>query len=214
MRDAPISVEVIPAPAPPAPAPPAPLPPAPTPPAKSHSPKAAAAAAHVAAPRPVARQSIARRTHAADSPLSASDEAPTMGLDAEVSEAELAGAAGAGSGGGGGGGACDMAARVQAALRKDGLVRSALSSFGGRAIRVWNGDWIRSLSEDGKGLAAVREAMMWEVAFAPRACRSEPVHGLVVMSVDGPAGRVRLALGTGEWRWSDLLASQENISVR
>jgi hypothetical protein len=102
-----------------------------------------------------------------------------------------------------------MIGRVQAALRKDGIVRTAVSSFAGRAIRVWNGDWVRSLGEDGKGLAAVREAVMWEIAFAPAACKSEPVRGLVVVSVDSPEGRVRLALGTGQWRWSDLLANAE-----
>jgi hypothetical protein len=69
---------------------------------------------------------------------------------------------------------------------------------------VWNGDWVRSVGEDGKGLAAVREAMMWEIAFAPEACRTRPVHGLILLSMNNTA---RLAVGAGEWRWSDLLRS-------
>jgi hypothetical protein len=75
----------------------------------------------------------------------------------------------------------------------------------GRAMLVWNGDWIRSHGQDGNGLAAVREAIMWEVAFAPRACRAEPVHGLVLLSLADHPGGARLVVGSGDWQWSDLL---------
>jgi hypothetical protein len=136
---------------------------------------------------------------------------------AEVSAAELAGAAtaegGSGEGGGGGtgsgsgGGTCNMVRRIQEALRKDQLVITAARSptASGKALRVWNGDWVQSTGEDGKGLAAVREAIIWEVAFAPAACRAQPVHGLVLISLNDGAGSTRLALGTADWRWSDLL---------
>jgi hypothetical protein len=125
------------------------------------------------------------------------------GEGAELSEAQLAGAASADGGGGGGGGECDMARRVQAALRKDPLVRASVHAASGRAIMVWNGDWVQAGAEDGKGLAAVREAITWEVAFAPLACRRERVRGLVLLSLND--GSARLAVGAGEWRWSDLL---------
>ena len=124
-----------------------------------------------------------------------------------LTQAQLAGAQAAGEGDGGGsgdgGGACDMARRVQAAVRKDPLARAAIHTAGGRAIMIWNGDWVQHGDEDGKGLAAVREAISFEVAFAPPACRHQRVRGLVLISLaDGSA---RLALGAGEWRWSDLL---------
>ncbi len=102
-----------------------------------------------------------------------------------------------------GGGACDMARRVQAAVRKDPLARAAIHAAGGRAIRIWDGDWVQSGAEDGKGLAAVREAITWEVAFAPPACRQQRMRGLVLLSLND--GSARLALGAGDWRWSDLL---------
>jgi hypothetical protein len=101
---------------------------------------------------------------------------------------------------------------VQAALRKDPLVRAEVSAAAGKAIMVWNGDWVQSNKEDGKGLAAVREAILWEVGFAPRACRAEPVRGLVVISLQQPP--VRLALGAGQWRWSDLLAARARLADR
>ena len=127
---------------------------------------------------------------------------------ARFSDAQVAGAATAGSGPGGGQG-CDMARRLQAALRKDARTQAAVAE----AVRapatstlfVWNGDWIRSRGQDGAGLAAVREAILWEVGFAPQACRGEPVHGLVLFSMADNPGAARLVLGADDWRWSDLL---------
>jgi hypothetical protein len=135
--------------------------------------------------------------------VAAADEQDADDASAELSVGQLAGAASADSGPAGG--ACDMARWVQGALRKDPLVRAAIAASPGKAIMVWNGDWVRSRGEDGKGLAAVREAIMWEVAFAPKACRSEPVHGLVLFSVNDGRGSTRLAVGSAQWRWSDLL---------
>jgi hypothetical protein len=120
-----------------------------------------------------------------------------------LSQSQLAGAAGAGEGGGGGG--CDTAWRVQQALRRDPLVRGAVAGANrlGKASMLWNGDWVRSGGEDGKGLSAVREAVLWEVGFAPKPCRDERMHGLVLVSLAD--GRTRFAIGANDWRWSDLL---------
>ncbi len=135
-------------------------------------------------------------------PLS-TDQGGAAEAGSELSGAQLAGAASADSGPKGR--ACDMARRLQGALRKDPLVQAAVAGFAGKAIMVWNGDWVRSGGEDGKGLAAVREAIMWEIAFAPEACRSESVRGLVLISLSDAPGLARLAVGSSEWRWSDLL---------
>ena len=133
-----------------------------------------------------------------------SDTGTTL-TEAQLAGAATAGAGGSGGAGGGGGGPCDMAGRVQAALRKDPMVRAAIASSSGKATLVWNGDWVRDIGEDGKGLAIIREAIMWEVGFAPAACRTQPVRGLVVLSLNGAGGPTRLALGSGRWRWADLL---------
>jgi hypothetical protein len=177
---------VAPAPAPPSPAPPSPAEPPP--------PKA-----------------MARPTHApvADAPLAAG-EGPAADQGVELSEAQLAGAATAGSGASGR--PCDMTRRLQTALRRDARVQAAVAdahraegSSSSKAMLVWNGDWVRSYGQDGAGLAAVREAIMWEVAFAPEACRAEPVHGLILVSLNDAPGAARLVVGSGNWRWSDLL---------
>ena len=155
--------------------------------------------------KPPPRRSLVRPTPAPPkvAPLLARED-KTVDAPAELSDSDLAGAATAGSGSGGG--ACDMVRWVQNALRKDRLVQAAVAGAGssGRAFRVWNGDWVRSLDEDGKGLAAVREAIIWEVAFAPAACRTQPVHGLVLISLNDAPGAPRLVVGSDRWRWSDL----------
>ena len=108
-----------------------------------------------------------------------------------------------------------MIRRVQAALRKDVLVRTEVASLGssgaGRGagpLLVWNGDWVQGRGEDGKGLAAVREAIIWEVGFAPKACRTEPVRGLVMFTLGETPGAARLVVGQNQWRWSDMLTAR------
>jgi hypothetical protein len=175
-------------------APPPPVAPKPTPsPVKSAAPPTKPTPARASAPRLGARL-VAMATE----PTPAAS--PSRGLD----PADLAGASDADSGAPAGG--CDMARRLQGALRRDPLVRAAVSGSSAKAILVWNGDWIQSAGEDGKGLAAVREAILWEVAFAPQACRAQPVHGIILLSPITTPGSVRLAVGSRDWRWSDLLA--------
>ena len=131
----------------------------------------------------------------------------------QLSEGELAGAVTADSGPSGRN--CNMVRMLQTALRKSPGVTAAViaahQSLGGnRAITMWNGEWIRTNGEDGAGLAGVREAMMIGIAFAPEPCRSEPVRGSVLISLNDSPGGARLALGSGEWRWSDLLLPRRN----
>ena len=143
-------------------------------------------------------------------------EVPAPMTMASVSEAELVGALKAGSSGGpgagltgnsgpgagsGGGGSCDMVARLQSKLREDDDIRRTVAdvqrSVGGRALLVWDGDWRQNPGQAGKGLAGVRQAIALEVAFAPAACRSQTMRGLVLVTLsDGPGG-ARVAWGTG-----------------
>ncbi len=134
-----------------------------------------------------------------------------------LSASQLAGAAGVdddGAGGGGGGGDCDTARLVQRALRRDPLVRTAVQGANriGKSVMLWNGDWVRSGEEEGKGLSAVREAIIWDLAFAPEACRNKREHGLILLSLAD--GTTRFAIGTSDWRWSDLLGLREARSGR
>ncbi len=158
---------------------------------------------------PVEIAAVAVDTPAVDTPVPNTSD---LLSDAQLSGAATADDEGMGGGGGGGTGAgsCNMALVLQRALRRDPLVHTAVAEAGrlGKAVMLWNGDWIRSGTQDGKGLSGVRQAILWELAFAPEACRKKQVHGLVLLSfVDG----TRFAIGSdGDWRWSDLLGLRQS----
>lgn len=128
-------------------------------------------------------------------------EKPSAGVT--LSDAEIAGAATSGTGSAGG--ECNMPRWLENKLRKDRSVQAAIADANtSGAIMVWNGDWVKHPGQEGEGLAQLREAMMWEIAFAPEACRKQPVRGLVLLSLND-GGSARIVLGSGQWRWSDLL---------
>lgn len=180
------------------------------------------------APRPPLRVRPAPPTPRMESvPIPAPTPAPPPDIPMPtVGEAQLAGALRAGSGAGRGGGAgggggsgdgagggCDMVRELQNALREDPDVRDAVtrayrSAGPGRALLVWDGDWRQTPGQSGKGLAGVRQAIALEVAFAPQACRREAMRGLVLLTMSDAPGAARVALGTGSWRWSDLLGGR------
>ena len=166
-------------------------------------------------PKPPLRvETVAAAAVSLPAPMATLGEAQLVGARTAGSGSAGGGGSGGGSGSGAPGGACDMVGRLQAALREDPEVRAALTeAYGvaggaGRALLVWNGDWVRNPGQAGKGLAGVRQAIMLEIAFAPPACRAEPVRGLVLISLaDGPAA-ARMVMGSGTWRWSDLLSAR------
>lgn len=209
---------------------PPPPPPPPDPPPRQETQASAAAGPPKSAPEPEPRPPVRQARPAPvppppDIPPLPAAPAPRPVM-ATLSEAEAAGAltvgpgagggaAGSGSGSGdgdGAGGDCSMVARLQAALRRDPQImaaaREAARQSQDRALLVWRREWIQSPGQAGKGLAGVRQAISMEVAFAPEACRRDPVSGHVVLSLADHAGAPRLALGGGTWRWSDLLEAR------
>ena len=204
------------------PEPPSPAPPAPTPPTPPKTVEKKKPVEKKPVVKSIAKRAVVRRPPPQVETLAAEEE-PAVEYAPEVTDAEVASAAtvasgagagaGAGAGGGGGGGRCDMLRMLQDALRKDPMVQAAVaahraSGAGRKAIRIWNGDWVTSRGQDGKGLAAVRQAMIWEIGFAPHACKSQPVRGAVLISLADSPGAPRLLVGAGSWRWSDLVMAR------
>jgi hypothetical protein len=194
----PIVVSIIPLPPPP-PIPPTP----PQPPSANPTPEPAPA-------DPPKRRDVARETPKPpppEVPVIAAGKAPKPQPGVDLSESDIAGATTSASGAGGG--TCNMAQWLEGQLRKDRHVQAALArNPTGKPILVWNGAWVRHPGEEGEGLAAVREILMWEIAFAPEACRAKPVRGLMILSVnDGPGG-ARVAFGRGQWTWADMLGAR------
>jgi hypothetical protein len=197
----------------PAPAPPKPEPPKPKPEVKAPPKPRVALHAPKVTPPPAVKVLVADPEPVDPGPDPASIVSASELASATTAGGGGSGGAGSGSGTGTGDGAgshCDMVRRIQAALRADAKLRAAAfsaqsTSTDPRAIRIWNGDWIRGQGQEGKGLAGLRQAIMVEVGFAPEACRNQPVRGLVLITFgDGP-GAPRIALGQGAWKWTDLL---------
>ena len=161
-------------------------------------------------PRPTEVQPIVAEVAPKPQPMPGLTEAQLAGA---TIAANGVGSGGEGSGAGAGSGdtICDMGQRLQAALRRDPEVRSAVinahreAGASARAILLWDGDWIQKGGQEGKGLAGVRQAIALEIAFAPAACRAQTMRGLVVLQLNEAGGPGRLALGESNWRWSDLL---------
>ena len=104
-----------------------------------------------------------------------------------------------------------MVQRIQDALRDDARIRQTAAQAQGtlganQALLMWNGDWLLSPGQEGKGLAGVRQAIAVTVGFSSRACKAETVNGYVLLTLSDQPGAPRVALGGGRWRWSDLLS--------
>lgn len=207
-----VTVSLVPAPQPqPSPAPPSEAPPAPAAAPKAASPPAPRKAERPSpqTPRPQPRAKpvpVGRDRPAPPAAESAAEEGPPVLSATEIANATRAGS-GAGAGEGPGGG-CNMVRYLQDQLRRDDHVRAALAAAGAgeHPALVWrDGYWIRSPGEEGEGLAIVRQAMMVKIAFAPEACRRDPVSGLVLITLADAPGAPQIALGAPRWAWSDLL---------
>lgn len=193
--------------------PPTPTPAAPPAKARPTPPAPAPRPSRAPVPPPPEVETIAARAPAPPAPMATLSDAQLAGATVAGPGGGVGGRGGGGATGGGSGagdGGCDMVRWLQDALREDPEVRAAVNRAQGevgpgKALLVWNGDWIRNPGEAGEGLAGVRQAIAMEVAFAPQACRAQPMRGLVLIRFSDAADGARLVLGKGAWRWGDML---------
>ncbi|CAN5714064.1 hypothetical protein BH11PSE1_BH11PSE1_05020 [soil metagenome] len=107
--------------------------------------------------------------------------------------------------------ACDLTQWLQAALQANPQTQTALAQIPrparsvANAMMLWNGRWTPTLAA-ATGLQTLRSAVLSGVASAPEACRAELIRGPVLLTLVDSTGSTVLAVGSGEWRWNDLLA--------
>ncbi len=77
------------------------------------------------------------------------------------------------------------------------------------AIMLWNGGWSRaSVYPGGKIADPLRQLVMREIAAAPIECREGGMVGPQLIAVADRGRTAMLAVGSGVWRWADLLRDQ------
>lgn len=110
------------------------------------------------------------------------------------------------------GGACDLTEPVRAALEENAEVQASLPRIPrahlsvANAIMVWNVDWVLSDDRlDAKILDSIRDVVAGTIAAASSECRLQPQGGPRLIILPGQTGNIVLALGSGQWRWQDML---------
>jgi hypothetical protein len=110
------------------------------------------------------------------------------------------------------GGACDLTGPVQAALRtSEGVMRSLPhiprdQRSVANAIMVWNAQWVTPDPDLAPvAFEAIRDVVAGTVAAASEGCRLQPQGGPRLIMLPGANETIVLALGSGTWRWQDVL---------
>lgn len=110
------------------------------------------------------------------------------------------------------GGACDLTGPVQAALQSSELVAASVPQIPrdqrsvANAIMIWNAAWISPDARfDPAAFDAIRNVVAETVAAASEECRLQPQGGPRLIMLPGATENTVLALGSGTWRWQDLL---------
>ena len=110
------------------------------------------------------------------------------------------------------GGACDLTAPVQAALQSSDAVRASLPLIPpdkrsvANAIMLWKVAWLAEDQQlDATAIAAIQAVVTETIAAATPECRLQPQAGPRLLLLPGAGDTVVLAVGSGQWRWQDLL---------
>lgn len=111
---------------------------------------------------------------------------------------------------------CLVGAWLQSALQNEPLVQEALTAIPSsarsvaNAVMLWNGRWSPAPNA-ALGMARIRALVVAGVASAPESCQLAPINGPVLITVGDPANSTVLAVGSGQWRWRDLLAESQQM---
>lgn len=117
----------------------------------------------------------------------------------------------------GGGSACQLAADAAVAIQQDSVAMAELAALppGVRseadAVMLWNGVWFDQAPPANSTSPVVPTgglhlAIERIVAAAPAQCRDEAMLGPLFVPIPVGDRTTMLAIGSGAWRWSDLLS--------
>lgn len=108
---------------------------------------------------------------------------------------------------------CPLVGVVRDTLQQDEVVQFFLARIPPRSrsvanvVMLWDGRWIDADRVGGpSAVASVRTAIAAGLEGASDACRAQVILGPVFLPIEGRSGTLVLALGSGAWRWADLLS--------
>ncbi len=137
-------------------------------------------------------------------PVPAIVAAPTITIAPDIAAPALAMSGSPGEG-------CAIERGIADALGTDPSARAALTAIGPAraetgAINLWNGIWVTppDLAEAAR-LATLRPAVRAAIAAAAPECGAVEQIGPRLIAVPGQARPTLLVIGSGRWRWHDLL---------
>lgn len=110
---------------------------------------------------------------------------------------------------------CKIAEWLTGALRNNAEIEMAVALVprGSRsvanALMLWNGVWVQPVGTAQEGVASLKYAIVAGVRSAPPACLEQTVRGPLLIPVGAEQDTLMLAIGSGEWRWADLLEEPE-----
>lgn len=113
-----------------------------------------------------------------------------------------------------GGKSCQILDVLQTLLRSSDEIRAAIQLIPARsrsvanAVMLWDGKWVDTPSLGGIAAVGPIQTMVLQIiSAAPADCQAELVRGPRLITIGDARDTTVLAFGSGEWRWSDLLAN-------
>lgn len=111
-------------------------------------------------------------------------------------------------------GGCALAARSAEAIARDPAAMAELAALApayrtsADAVMLWNGEWLADTpgSIASPATPSLRRVVEQVVAEASPECRAEPTNGPQFIAIPEQGRTTTLVIGSGAWRWSDLLA--------
>lgn len=111
-------------------------------------------------------------------------------------------------------GGCALARNVGEAIGKDPSAMAELDALptevrtSADAVMLWNGQWPDQGAMPGTvAIGSLRRAVAQVVADAPAECRGATATGPQFIPVPDGNRTLMIVIGSGSWRWADLIAS-------
>ena len=110
---------------------------------------------------------------------------------------------------------CPLSGVLRETLERDEVLQASLANIPpqsrsvANAVLLWDGRWLHPERLGGRiTIDIVRDAVAAGLEDASEACRAQVILGPVFLPIQSRSGPLVLAMGSGAWRWEDLLETE------